>query len=145
MSRKSRPRKNSGRKLRSVRDEPAAQAVEPELGTVHHLSPEARRTLDAIMMGCTFMAQDPFADVPTDAEDEEFIDFGDRLEDDELGDDESESFDDASLDDDELDAEMDELASSLGAVALTTRVLTRALLAQVLGREPQHLRVAGIP
>ena len=141
MSRKSRPRKNSGRKLRSVRDEPAAQTVEPELGTVHHLSPEARRTLDAIIMGCTFMAQDPFADVPTDAEDEGFIE-----DDDELDEDENESFDDESFDDDdEIDAEMDELASSLGAVALTTRVLTRALLAQVLGREPQHLRVAGIP
>jgi hypothetical protein len=148
MSRKSRPRKNTGRKLASVRDEPVAPAVEPELGTVHHLSPEARGTLDAIMMGCTFMAQDSFADVPTDGEDQGFIGFGDRLEDDdELGEDEEadESFDESFEDDDELDAEMDELANSLGAVALTTRVLARALLAQVLGREPQHLRAAGIP
>ena len=149
MSRKSRPRKNTGRKLASVRDEPVAPAVEPELGTVHHLSPEARGTLDAIMMGCTIMAQDPIADVPIDAEDEGFIGFGDRIEDDDEPDEDEEadeSFEGEPFDvDDGLDAEMDELANSLGAIALTTRVLARALLAQVLGREPRQLRAAGIP
>ena len=138
MSRKSRHH----RELQLVRESPA-DPLESEHVTAHRLTGELQQTLNAIVSGCVLVAKAPAPPDFLDLDDNDFSDLEEEGEQD--GDDVFGGNVDAALDetgnaenDDELDVALEEVAFSVGAIGLTTRVLARALIARVLGRAPSQ-------
>ena len=132
MSRKSRHH----RELQLVRESPT-DPLESEHVTVHRLTGELQQTLEAIVSGCVLLAKAPTPPDFLDLDDDDFSDLEEEGEvDDVFGHEVAASFDETAdaENDDELVAALEEVAFSVGAVGLTTRVLARALISRVLGR-----------
>ena len=134
MPRKSR-RRNS---LELVRDPLPIEELVDERFSVHHLTGELHDTLEAIISGCVFLAKGPVPAELLDPDSDEFQALAAEMSD-TLVDDVDVAVDalgDLTLESEEaaLDAEIDQLRDVFGGVALTTRVLARALIARTLGQ-----------
>ena len=126
-----------------VREESAAELVAQPQANVHRLTGPLHDMLDAIISGCAVTAQASAMPALMDAASASLLESQVEAEDDLEDDESSELFDEEPGEDEPSDeaieAGLGELGVAFGGVALTTRILARALLARVLGRSPSEM------